>query len=72
MWDKTSQYGTEIKRREFLADQGQPRSMNNINAINLVPNESREFSRVWLCSRVRGRRVLCHFVLDNEHIHQDS
>lgn len=69
---KPPQYGTEIKRREFLADQGQPRSMNNINAINLVPNESRVFSRVWLCGRVRGRSVLCHFVLDNEHSHQDS
>lgn len=46
--------------------------MNNINAINLALNELREFSRVWLCGRVRGRSVLCHFVLDNEHIHQDS
>lgn len=69
---KPPQYGTEIKRREFLADQGQLRSMNNINAINLAPNESWECSSVWLGGRVRGRSVLCHFVLDNEHIHQDS
>ena len=46
--------------------------MNNINAINRAPNESQEYSGAWLCGRVRGRSVLCHFVLDNEHIHPDS
>ena len=49
---KSPQYGTEIKRKEFLADQGQLRSMNNINAINLVPSESRELSRGRSCGRV--------------------
>lgn len=64
--------GQRLKRRELLADQGQLRYMNNINAINLVLNESQEFSGVWLCGRIRGRSVLCHLVLDNEQIHQDS
>lgn len=64
---KSPQYGTEIKRKEFLADQGQLRSMNNINAINLVPSESRELSRGRLCGS-----VLCHFVLYNEHMQEDS
>lgn len=64
--------GQRLKRRELLADQGQLRYMNNINAINLVLNDSQEFSGVGLCGRVRGRSVLCHLVLDNEHIHQDS
>lgn len=43
---KPPQYGTEIKRREFLTDQGQPRYMNNINVINLVQHESENCSRV--------------------------
>ena len=69
---KPPQHTAEIKRREFLAGQGQLRSMNNINAINLALNESQEYSGVWLCGGVRGRSVLCHFVLDSEHIHPDS
>lgn len=63
--------GQRLERGELPADQGQLRYMNNRNAINLGLNESQEFSGVWRCGRVRGRSVLCHLVLDNEHIHQD-
>lgn len=38
--------GQRLKGTELLADQGQLRYMNNINAINLALNESQEFSRV--------------------------